>query len=38
MVKKSRGLERNLALRKINWALKKRNCVLKEGLSFGSDQ
>jgi hypothetical protein len=31
MLKKSRGLERN-------WALKKRNCILKEGLSFGSFQ
>jgi hypothetical protein len=30
MLNKARGLERNLALRKRNWGLKKRNCILKE--------
>jgi hypothetical protein len=38
MLKKSRGLERNLVLRKRNWALKKRSCILKEGLSLGPFQ
>jgi hypothetical protein len=38
MLRKSRGLERNMAFRKRNRELKKRNCTLKEGLSFGSNQ
>jgi hypothetical protein len=38
MLKKSSSLERYQALRKENWALKKRNCILKEGLSFGPFQ
>jgi hypothetical protein len=38
MLRKSRGLERNMALRKRNRELKKRNGTLKEGLSFGSNQ